>query len=406
MPLTDAAIRAAKPGEKARKLFDGEGLYLEVSPAGGKWWRLKYRWAGREKRLSLGTYPDVTLLEARRRRDEAKRTLAAGNDPSAERRTAKMAAAASAGNTFEAVARAWHKSWARTRSPKHVAQVLRRMELDVFPRIGAMPITSVRAPDVVALSKAVEARGAHDLARRAIQISGQVFRYAIAHGMAEHNPSREFDPGDVLQPAPEENYARVRGARFAELLKTIDAYHGHERTRLALHLMSLVFLRTGELIGTPVAEIDLTADRWEVPASRMKMPTPHIVPLAKQTRMVLARLIELSGGGQWLLPGAHDHEAPMSNNALLFALYRMGFKGEMTGHGFRGVASTALHEAGFEHEHIELQLGHQRRDRVSAAYNWAQYVPQRAKMMQWWADELDRLRGGPITLQRAESPTP
>lgn len=406
MPLTDAAIRSAKPSEKARKLFDSEGLYLEVAPSGGRWWRLKYRWAGREKRLSLGTYPEVNLLEARRRRDEAKRTLAAGNDPSAERRAAKQASAAASGNTFEAVARDWHRSWSKTRSPKHADQVLRRMELDVFPRIGSTPITSVRAPDIVALAKAVESRGAHDLARRAIQISGQVFRYAIAHGIAEHNPAREFEPADVLQPAPEENYARVRGARLPALLKAIDAYHGHERTRLALHLMSLTFLRTSELIKTPASEVDLTIDRWEVPAARMKMSTPHVVPLTKQAKEVLARLLELSGGGQWLLPGAHDHERPMSNNALLYAIYTMGFKGEMTGHGFRGVASTALHEAGFEHEHIELQLGHQRRDRVSAAYNWAQYLPQRAKMMKWWADELERLRGGPITLQRAASPIP
>ncbi len=398
MPLTDAAIRAAKPGEKARKLFDGEGLYLEVSPAGGRWWRLKYRWAGREKRLSLGTYPDVSLLEARRRRDEARRLLADGKDPSAERKASKMAAAAAAGNTFEAVARQWHASWARTRSPKHAAQVMRRMELDLFPRIGGLPITSVRAPDVVALAKAVEARGALDLARRAIQISGQVFRYAIAHGLSEHNPAREFDPSDVLQPAREENYARVHSARLPALLKAINVYHGHERTRLALHLMSLTFLRTGELINTPTSEIDLQSGRWEVPAARMKMPTPHVVPLARQTVRVLDRLLVLSGGGRWLLPGAHDHEKPMSNNALLYAIYGMGFKGEMTGHGFRGVASTALHEAGFEHEHIELQLGHQRRDRVSAAYNWAQYLPQRAQMMQWWADELDRQRGGPITI--------
>lgn len=399
MPLTDAVIRAAKPGEKARKLFDGEGLYLEVAPSGGRWWRLKYRWAGKEKRLSLGTYPDVTLLEARRRRDDARRQLAEGLDPSAERRTAKMAAAAAAaGNTFESVARSWHASWKRSRTPKHAAQVLRRMELDVFPRIGALPITAVKAPDVVALARAVEQRGALDLARRAIQISGQVFRYAVAHGLAEHNPARDFDPSDVLQPAREDNYARVRSGRLPALLQAIDVYHGHERTRLALHLMSLTFLRTGELINTPAAEIDLQAGRWEVPAARMKMPTPHVVPLATQTVRVLERLLELSGGGHWLLPGAHDHERPMSNNALLYAIYGMGFKGEMTGHGFRGVASTALHEAGFEHEHIELQLGHQRRDRVSAAYNWAQYLPQRTQMMQWWADELDRQRGGPITL--------
>ncbi|MFV0679227.1 tyrosine-type recombinase/integrase [Ottowia sp.] len=399
MPLTDAAIRAAKPGDKARKLFDGEGLYLELSPAGGRWWRLKYRWAGREKRLSLGTYPAVSLLDARRRRDEAKRTLAAGEDPSAVRRTQKMVATA-ASNTFEVVARRWHKDWARSRTVKHADQVLRRLELDVFPRIGLMPITSVRAPDVVALAKLVEARGALDLARRAIQITGQVYRYAIAHGLAEHNPARDFAPGDVLRPPREDNYARVQASRLPAFLRSINTYHGHPRTRLALHLMSLVFIRTGELIATPLAEIEdaLKVGRWDIPAARMKMPTPHVVPLARQTTQVLQRLLDLSGGGQWLLPGAHDHERHLSNNALLFAIYGMGYKGEMTGHGFRGVASTALHEADFEHEHIELQLAHQRRDRVSAAYNWAQYLPQRAAMMQWWADELDRLRGAPITL--------
>jgi len=397
MPLTDAAIRAVKPPEKTRKLFDGEGLYLEVSPSGGKWWRLKYYWAGREKRLSLGIYPEVSLLQARHRRDEARRTLAGGDDPSAVRRSEKMAARASAGNTFEAVARAWHKSWSKTRSSKHATQVLRRLEVDVFPKLGAAPITSIKAPDLVAVARAVDARGAHDLARRAIQISGQVFRYAVGHGLAEHNPARDIEPNDVLQPMAEHNYARVAPDRLPALLQAINAYQGHVRTRLALHLMSLTFLRTSELIRTPLDEIQ-PGNRWQVPAKRMKMPTDHIIPLSRQARAVLDKLVELACDGPWLLPGSHDHEQPMSNNALLFALYRMGFKGEMTGHGFRGVASTALHEAGFEHEHIELQLAHQRRDRVSAAYNWAQYLPQRAKMMQWWADELDRLRGGPICL--------
>jgi len=348
MPLTDAAIRTAKPSEKSRKLFDGDGLYLEISPAGGKWWRLKYRWAGREKRLSLGTYPEVSLLEARKRRDEARRTLADGDDPSAIRRSEKMAARSAVGNTFEAVARAWHKSWSKTRSSKHAAQVLRRLEVDVFPKLGAVPVTSIRSPDLVAVARAVEARGAHDLARRALQISGQVFRYAVGHGLAEHNPARDIEPNDVLQPMAEHNYARVAPDRRPALLQAINSYRGHVRTRLALHLMSLTFLRTSELIRTPLDEIQ-PGDRWQVPAKRMKMPTDHIVPLSRQARAVLDKLVELAGDGPWLLPGSHDHEQPMSNNALLFALYRMGFKGEMTGHGFRGVASTALHEAGFEH---------------------------------------------------------
>lgn len=411
MPLTDAAIRAAKPTEKPRKLFDGEGLYLEISPAGGKWWRLKYRWAGREKRLSLGTYPDVTLLEARRRRDEAKRTLAEGADPSAQRRSQKMAASAAAGNTFEAVARQWHASWQRTRTDKHAAQVLRRLELDVFPRLGHLPITSIKAPDLVATAKAVEKRGAHDLARRAIQISGQVLRYAVGHGLVEHNPARDIEPDDVLQPVVARNYARVSQDRLPILLRAINRYSGHERTRLALHLMSLTFLRTGELIGARWREIDLAGARWTVPASRMKMPTPHIVPLARQTVAVLRALQNAGTGEDILFPGGHNHDKPLSNNALLFALYRMGFKGEMTGHGFRGVASTALHEMGKDHAHIELQLAHQERDRVSAAYNYAQYLPQRTQMMQDWADHLDAVRGEPIMLTRgaarvADAPTP
>lgn len=398
MPLTDAAVRAAKPREKAHKIFDAEGLYLEVSPAGGKWWRLKYRWAGKEKRLSLGTYPAVSLLEARHRRDETRRMLAGGVDPSAKRREAKRSAAVAAGNSFEKIARAWHASWSPTRSAKHAAKVMKRLERDVFPSIGALPITAVDAQDIVALAKAVDARGAHDLARRAIQICGQVFRYAIAHGIAKQNPARAFEPADVLPEYEQDNLARVTHSRLPVLLRAMDEYHGHERTRLALHLMSLTFLRTTELIHTPVDEIDLEGRRWEISKERMKRATPHVIPLAPQTVRVLERLLELSGGGHWLLPGGLDHEQPMSNNTLLYALYRMGFKGEMTGHGFRGVASTALHEAGFDHQHIELQLAHLRRDKTSAAYNWALYLKQRTKMMLWWADELDRLRGRPITL--------
>lgn len=392
MPLTDKAVRAARPAAKTRKMYDSQGLYLEVAPSGGKWWRLKYRWQGREKRLSLGIYPDVSLLEARRRRDEARQMLADGVDPSAARKAEK---AASRPDTFERVARQWHASWSRTRSAAHAAQVMRRLELDVFPRMGATPVVQIRAPDIVAVARAVEARGAHDLARRAIQISGQVMRYAVGHGLAGHNPARDIHPGDVLQPVREQNHNRVTPERLPGLLRAMNSYEGHVRTRLALNLLALVFLRPGELVRTPIDEIR-PGDRWEVPAERMKMPTPHIIPLARQTLQVLNALRRLSSGSPWLLPGGHDHERHMSTNALLFALYRMGFKGEMTAHGFRGVASTALHEAGFPHEHIELQLAHQRRDRVSAAYNYAQHLAARAEMMQWWADELDRLRGEPV----------
>ena len=396
MPLTDIAIRSAKPSEKPRKLFDGEGMYLEISPSGGKWWRLKYRWAGKEKRLSLGTYPEVPLLEARRRRDDAKRLLEQGQDPSAERQRKKAALSEDVETTFEAVARLWHESWKRTRTEKHANQVLRRMELDVFPKIGNRQIASIKAPELVAVAKAVEKRGAHDLARRAIQISGQVFRYAVGHGLADHNPARDIEPNDVLQPVVDRNYARVSQDRLPALLQAINRYEGHERTRLAIHLMSLTFLRTSELIGARWDEFDWEKKRWVVPAKRMKMPTQHIIPLARQTLEVLQALKRAGTGEVLLFPGNLDHEKPISNNTILFALYRMGFKGEMTGHGFRGVASTALHEMGLDHAHIELQLAHQPRDRVSAAYNYAQYLPQRTEMMQTWADHLDVVRGGPI----------
>ena len=396
MPLTDIAIRSAKPSEKPRKLFDGEGMYLEVAPSGGKWWRLKYRWAGKEKRLSLGTYPEVPLLEARRRRDDAKRLLEQGQDPSAERQRKKAALSEDVETTFEAVARLWHESWKRTRTEKHANQVLRRMELDVFPKIGNRQIASIKAPELVAVAKAVEKRGAHDLARRAIQISGQVFRYAVGHGLADHNPARDIEPNDVLQPVVDRNYARVSQDRLPALLQAINRYEGHERTRLAMHLMSLTFLRTSELIGARWDEFDWEKKRWVVPAKRMKMPTQHIIPLAQQTLEVLQALKNAGTGEVLLFPGNLDHEKPISNNTILFALYRMGFKGEMTGHGFRGVASTALHEMGLDHAHIELQLAHQPRDRVSAAYNYAQYLPQRTEMMQTWADHLDVVRGGPI----------
>ena len=398
MPLTDTAIKAAKPAEKPRKLYDADGLYLEVAPSGGKWWRFKYRIDGKEKRLSLGVYPDVSLLQARKARDDARRQVLEGSDPSAKRQAQKRASAVAADNSFETVARAWHASWARTRSKKHADQVLRRMELDAFPQIGALPISNIRAPQIVAMAKKVEQRGAHDLARRAIQMSGQVFRYAIGHGLAEHNPCGDVQPADVLAPVREQNYARVDVAKLPQLLRDVDDYRGHVRTRLAIHLMALTFVRTSELIKAEWSEFNLAAAQWRIPAGRMKMKTEHIVPLSTQAVAVLQALQRVGTGNDLLFPGGHDHEKPMSNNAILFALYRMGYKGEMTGHGFRGIASTVLHELGQDHAVIELQLAHQERDRVSAAYNHATYLPQRTALMQLWADHLDALRGRPITL--------
>lgn len=393
MPLTDTALRNAKPSPKTRKLFDGNGLYLEITPTGSRWWRLKYRIAGKEKRLSLGTYPDVSLKLARERREAARALIANGVDPSEERKSAKARQSAAANDSFEIIAREWWKNWSTTRSSKHAQQVLRRMEVDLFPEIGALSVTKIKAPMLLAMAKKIEARGANDLARRAFQVAGQVLRYAVGHGFIEHNPSTSVRPGDVLKPKIERNLARLDPREVPELLRKIDVYEGHIRTRMAMQLMALTFVRTSELIGARWEEFDLEAKQWRIPAERMKMKTPHIVPLSRQSMKVLEKLKPLSGG-VLLFPGERDHEKPMSNNTILYALYRMGYHSRMTGHGFRGVASTILHEIGQRHDLIEIQLAHQERNRVSAAYNHAQYVSQRAVMMQAWADHLDAIRKG------------
>jgi integrase len=271
------------------------------------------------------------------------------------------------------------------------------MEADILPRLGARPITALEAPELVAMTKAIERRGARDIAKRALETTGQVFRYAIAHGYAERNPASEIRPSDILKSSRKVNYARVDAKELPNLLRAIEVYQGTHVTRLALKLMALTFVRTSELIGTKWTEFDLEAARWDIPAERMKMRTPHIVPLAKQAFDVLDTLQTLTGKSEWLFPGDRSAKKPMSNNTILKALERMGYKGRMTGHGFRGLASTILHEQGYNHDHIELQLAHAPRNEVSAAYNHALYLEPRARMMQDWADFLEHTqRGGKV----------
>jgi integrase len=405
MPLTDAACRSAKcPQDKPRARFaDSLGLYLEVLPAGGKYWRLKYRHGGKEKRLGLGVYPKVSLAEARKARDQAREHTAAGRDPSQLRQEQKRAQAASFGSSFEAVARAWHANWKEARSPRHADYVIRRLEADVFPELGAVPVAEITAARLVRMAKKIEGRGALDIARRAMQTCGQVLRYAVAHDLAERNPAADIKPSDVLKSRTKENYARLDVKELPELLRKMHAYQGTPYTRFAVQLMALTFVRTGELIGATWDEFDLDASEWRIPARRMKMRTPHVVPLSRQAVDLLRCLHELRRLSPLLFPGERDHEKPMSNNTILGALKRMGYRGRMTGHGFRGIASTALHEQGWRHDLIELQLAHQERDDISAAYNWATYLPERRKMMQAWADYLDAMRQGGevIAMKRA-----
>jgi integrase len=396
MALTDAAIRATKPGKKPFKLYDREGLFLLVNPGGSKLWRWRYWANGKEKLMALGEYPIVNLTEARDRHFAARKKVAAGIDPIAERKaeaeSRKRVAEAQdreAENSFEKIARNWWEWWAAGKSPRHTDYVLRRLEADVFPAFGHKFVDNVTPADIRKLMLAIESRGARDVAKRAHETTSQIFRYAIAHGVASGNPAANFRPKDILAEANEVNFSRVDAKELPMFLAKMVNYDGDATTRLAMRLMAYTFVRTSELIESKWEELNLDNARWDIPAERMKMDTPHVVPLSRQSVGVLRALQLLTGNGKFVFPGAHNKNKPMSNNTILFALYRLGYKGRMTGHGFRGLASTILHENDFADEHIELQLAHLKRNKVAAAYNHAKYLSQRASMMQWWADHLD-----------------
>ncbi len=417
MPLTDRTIRNAKPVDKPIRLYDEKGLYLEVAPSGGKWWRLKYRFDGKEKRLSLGVYPDVPLASrtgrdaethkphpikgARELRDEARALLASGVDPSANRKEAKRRELHRAISSFEAVAREWHAKQIHTWVPTHAADVRRRLETYLFPDIGAMPIAQVTAPALLEPLRKIEQRGAHELAHRVLQMAGQVFRYGIATGRCERDPAADLR--GALAPHKGQHQPAVTSEELPALLTAIDGYPelGDKLTGYALKLLALTFVRTGELIGAEWSEIDMDGATWIVPAARMKMKTEHVVPLSRQALAVLRELRAIGGGSRYVFPGRNP-DKPISNNTMLFALYRLGYKGKMTGHGFRAVASTILNEAGYRPDVIERQLAHCERDDVRGAYNRAEYLPERRKMMQQWADMLAALAKGAkvIPLQR------
>lgn len=385
MALTDIAIKSSKPRSSAFKLSDGRGLQLHVTPQGSKLWRWAYRHEGKQKLMALGIYPDVSLAQARDKADSARKLLATGVDPMAARKSDKIARRLAAEDTFAAVAQKWWESWKAARSDSHTVYVWRRLEADVFPAIGLRPVAEIEAPELVAMMKAIEKRGALDIAKRSLQTCSQIFRYAIAHGLAKRNPAVEIRPSDVLASRKKENYARLDGKELPELLRKIEVYNGSTITRVAIKLMAMTFVRTSELIGARWEEIDLDGGRWDIPASRMKMKTPHVVPLSTQAVTLLRSLHTLTGHSSLLFPGERDHQKSMSNNTILGALDRMGYAGRMTGHGFQGIASTLLNEQGWPHEHIELQLAHQERNQVSASYNHAMYLQPRAQMMQAWS---------------------
>ena len=394
MPLTDTAIRNAKsPGEKPVRLFDERGLYLEISPTGGKWWRLKYRIAGKEKRLSLGVYPDVSLKDARDRRDASRKLLADGIDPSERRKVMKLARADGVANSFEVVTREWFAKYSVTWAANHSDRIIRRFERDIFPWIGGRPIAEVTAPELLAVVRRIENRGALETAHRALGNCGQVFRYAVATGRAMRDPCGDLR--GALPPVKGEHFAATTEPKgVAELFRAMDGYEGTLTVRCALRLAPLVFVRPGELRKAEWADIDLDAAEWRYTVT--KTNTPHIVPLSRQAVEILRELHPLTGRGRFVFPGARSNGRPMSDNAILAAMRRMGIgKDEMSGHGFRAVARTILDEVlGVRPDYIEHQLAHAVRDPNGRAYNWTAHLPERRKMMQQWADYLDKLKAG------------
>jgi len=392
--LTDTKIRNAKPAEKTKRLFDGEGLYLEVTPTGGRYWRLKYRHSGKEKRLALGVYPAVSLADARKGRDSARAVLREGRDPSAAKQAEKRRAVLTSGNTFEAIASEWLGMQKKRLAPATLKKATTTLEKMVFPWIGATPITEITPPDLLSVLRRIESRGAHETAHRAKARCGQVFRFAIATGRATRDPSADLR--GALAPVVSTNFASITDPlRVGELLRAIEDYSGQHITRCALKLSPLVFVRPGELRKAQWSEFDLANAEWRIPSGRMKMGEEHIVPLSKQAIAILRELQPLTGRGALLFPSLRTSQEPMSENTVNAALRRMGYaKDEMTGHGFRAMASTRLNEMGWNPDVIERQLAHAERNKVRAAYNRAQYMADRKKMMQAWADYLDGLRAG------------
>jgi len=391
MPLSDIAIRRVKPGARPQKLFDGGGLFLMVATNGGRYWRWKYRFAGKEKLLALGVYPEVPLALARQRRDDSRRLLAQGIDPGQHKKAATAARAQLGANTFEVIAREWlaTRDWV----PGYSVKVAAWFDNDVFPWIGGRPAAELEAPELLAVARRVEKRGAIESAHRIMQNCGQVMRYAVATGRASRNPVADLR--GALQPAPERHLPAVTDPReLGPMLRAIDGYTGSFVTRAAFALAPVLFARPGELRMMEWPELDLAASTWDIPAARMKMGIAHMVPLPRQAVTILQELQPLTGRGRYVFPGARSRDRPMSENTINAALRRLGYEvGTATGHGFRATARTILDEVlGFRPDIIEHQLAHAVKDPNGRAYNRTTHLQERVRMMQRWADYLDELR--------------
>jgi len=404
--LTVVQVRNAKPQSKPYRMFDGGGLYVEIATNGAKYWRLKYRYAGKEKRLALGVFPEVSLTEAREGRDAARAQLRKDIDPGAARKATALAARDAVANCFEAIAREWLERQSKKLEPSTHRKAIAILETWAFPWIGKRPIGEITPRELLeSVLRRVEREGKFETAHRLKQRCGQVFAYAIHSGRAEQNPAAGLR--GVLSTAKVRNHAAItEPGKVGELLRAIETYDGSFVTKCALRLTPYLFVRPGELRCAEWSEIDLEAAQWSIPADKMKMDAPHLVPLARQAVAILRELRPVSESGRYVFPGLHNRQRPMSENTVNLALKRLGYTGdEMVAHGFRSTASTLLNELGWAPDVIERQLAHAERNEVRRAYNRAKYLSERRNMMQAWADYLDSLRSGrgviPIKRQAA-----
>lgn len=402
MKLNDTKLRNLKPTDKTYRLSDGGGLYIEVMPNGSMYWRMNYRFNGKQKRLAFGVYPITSLKTARDRRDEAKRLLDNGADPSDIKKKQRLETQKNYENNFENIAREWHKQKLHTWQPEHADLILRRLEMNVFPRIGKRPIRDVTPPELLAAVKVLEEQGKRDLAHRQMQHCSQIFRYAVATGRTDHDITQYLK--GALQPAVSKNYAYLGESELPGFLRELDQYHvkyrGHILTELAFKMLILTFVRSNEIRGAKWEEINFDKALWKIPAERMKMKTPHFVPLAHQTIDLLRKIQAISGDNYmgYVFPSQNNPRNMMSENTFLRAIEVLGYKGKTTGHGFRSTASTVLNENGFRPDLIETQLAHCEHDTVRAAYNHAQYIKERTEMMQWWADYIEKSKKGNVVI--------
>lgn len=402
LSLTDIKVRSLKGRDRQYKVADGRGLFLVITPTGSKYWRFRYRIADREKSLAIGIYPDISLADARDKAHEARKLLANDKDPGAEKQSKKRAIKLAAQNTFEMVAREWYQKNSAQWVDSHGDRIIRRLEKDVFPWIGKRPITEISAPEILSVLQRIENRGAIETAHRTHQNFGQIFRYAIAAGYAENDPSPHLR--GALKPVQQRHHASITDPKaIGDLLRAINSYEGFFVTKCALRLAPLFFVRPGELRKAEWSEFDLENAEWRIPASKMKMRSIHIVPICTQAITILRELHVLTGEGKYVFPGVRTPKRPMSENTVTGALRRLGYTSdEMTGHGFRSMACTILNEQGWNRDAIERQLAHAERNNIRAAYNYAEYLPERRKMMQEWANYLDSLVSGNLILGKFE----